>query len=61
MNLPYLAIIPALPLAAVALSLLIGDRISVTVDGSGIDAGALKGALKEIDLSKLAALTASAR
>jgi hypothetical protein len=42
-------------------SLLIGDRISVTVDGSGIDAGALRGALKEIDLSKLAALTASAR
>ena len=27
MNLPYLAIIPALPLAAVALSLLIGDRL----------------------------------
>lgn len=42
-------------------TILIGDRISVTVDGSGIDAAALKGALKEIDLSKLAALTASGR
>lgn len=42
-------------------SILIGDRISVVVDGSGVDAGALKSALKEIDLSKLAALTASAR
>jgi hypothetical protein len=42
-------------------TVLIGDRISVTVDGSGIDAGALKGALNEIDLSKLATLTASGR
>ncbi len=42
-------------------SMLIGDRISVTVDGSGIDAGTLKGALREIDLSRLASLSASAR
>ena len=42
-------------------SILIGDRFNVTVDGSGVDASALTGALREIDLSRLATLSASAR
>jgi len=42
-------------------SILIGDRFNVTVDGSGVDVSSLTGALKEIDLSRLATLSASAR
>ena len=42
-------------------SILIGNRFNVTVDGSGVDASALTGALREIDLSRLATLSASAR
>jgi hypothetical protein len=36
-------------------SVILNNRFSVTVNGSGVDAGALTGALKEIDLSRLAA------
>jgi len=40
-------------------SVILNNRFSVTVNGSGVDAGVLTGALKEIDVSKLAALTAT--
>jgi Yip1 domain/zinc-ribbon domain len=40
-------------------SVILANRFSVTVDGSGVDAAVLTGALKEIDLSKLATMTAS--
>jgi Yip1 domain len=36
---------------------LVADRFSVTVEGSGIDAATLTGALKAIDLSSLASMT----
>ena len=35
---------------------LVANRFSVTVDGSGVDAAALTAALKQIDLSSLAAI-----
>ena len=39
------------------ISVLVANRFSVTVEGSGIDAAVLTGALKAIDLSSLAAVT----
>ena len=39
------------------ISVLVANRFSVTVEGSGIDAAVLTGALKTIDLSSLAAMT----
>ena len=36
---------------------LVANRFSVTVEGSGVDAAALTDALKSIDLSSLAAMT----
>ncbi len=40
-------------------SVILNNRFSVTVNGSGVDAGVLTGALKEVDLSKLATMTAA--
>jgi hypothetical protein len=40
-------------------SIIVNNRFSVTVNGSGVDADALTGALKEIDVSRLATMTAS--
>ena len=40
-------------------SVILNNRFSVTVNGSGVDADALTGALKEIDVAKLATLTAA--
>jgi len=40
-------------------SVILGNRFSVTIDGSGVDAAVLTSALKEIDVSKLATMTAS--
>ena len=39
------------------IGVLVANRFSVTVEGSGIDAAALTGALKTIDLSSLASMT----
>ena len=41
------------------MSVILNDRFSVTVNGSGVDADVLTGALREIDVAKLATLTAS--
>ena len=40
-------------------SVILNNRFSVTVNGSGVDAGVLTGALKEIDVAKLATMTAA--
>ena len=40
-------------------SVILNNRFSVTVNGTGVDAGVLTGALKEVDLSKLATMTAA--
>jgi hypothetical protein len=40
-------------------SVILNNRFSVTVNGSGVDASVLTGALKELDLSKLATMTAA--
>ena len=40
-------------------SVILNNRFSVTVNGSGVDAGVLTGALKELDMSKLAIMTAA--
>jgi hypothetical protein len=40
-------------------SVMLNNRFSVTVNGSGVDAKALTGALREIDVSKLATMTAA--
>jgi hypothetical protein len=40
-------------------SVFVNNRFSVTVNGSGVDADVLTGALKEIDVAKLATMTAS--
>jgi hypothetical protein len=40
-------------------SVILNNRFSVTISGSGVDAKALTGALQEIDVSKLATMTAS--
>lgn len=40
-------------------SVFLNNRFSVTVNGSGVDAGTLTAALKEVDLSKLATMTAA--
>jgi hypothetical protein len=40
-------------------SVILNNRFSVTVNGSGVDASALTGALKELDLAKLATMTAA--
>lgn len=40
-------------------SVILNNRFSVTISGSGVDAKALTGALREIDVSKLATMTAS--
>lgn len=40
-------------------SVILNNRFNVTVNGSGVDAGVLTGALKELDLSKLATMTAA--
>jgi hypothetical protein len=40
-------------------SVIVNNRFSVTVNGSGVDADALTGALKELNVSKLAALSAA--
>jgi len=40
-------------------SVILNNRFSVTVNGSGVDADVLTGALKEIDVAKLATLAAS--
>jgi len=42
-------------------AIFVGNRFSVTVEGSDVEAGALTTALKRVDVSKLAVLTASAR
>ena len=40
-------------------SVILNNRFSVTVNGSGVDAGVLTGALKELDVGKLATMTAA--
>src|SRR6202171_1408800 len=40
-------------------SVILNNRFSVTVNGSGVDASVLTGALKELDLAKLATMTAA--
>jgi hypothetical protein len=40
-------------------SVILNNRFSVTVNGSGVDAGVLTGALKVLDVSKLATMTAA--
>lgn len=42
-------------------SVLTGDRFSITVNGSGVDADVLTGALKEIDIGRLASLVSAAK
>ncbi len=40
-------------------SVILNNRFSITVNGSGVDASVLTGALKELDVSKLATMTAA--
>ncbi len=40
-------------------NVILNNRFSVTISGSGVDAKTLTGALREIDVSKLATMTAS--